>query len=81
MYSEDVREWARRQGVPMPCCKWSPHIKVQMVAPYEYEACGEYTHAEWVKIWKIRIAIWGSPFYVAAAWELLKAYLVFMGWW
>ncbi len=56
----------------LPCCKWAPHIKVKMVAAFEYEDDGEFTHAEWVKVWKIRIAIWSSPFYLGGLIELVK---------
>jgi hypothetical protein len=53
------------------CCKRAPHIKVKMVAPYETEADGEFTHAEWVRVWKIRIVIWTSPLYIGVPAELL----------
>jgi len=52
------------------CCKRAPHIKTKMVAPYEYEDDGECTHAEWVKVWKIRIAVWTSPFYIVGLIQL-----------
>ena len=46
------------------CCRWGPHFAAKMVGPYDYENGEEITHAQWVREWKISLAIWLAPLYI-----------------